>query len=173
MHYRVALRADAAARLTGKTAAGDNVFRSRATPVPVEKLPAIVIFTPSDEGVRIGDAEPAFRQTLTMAFEVLAAETDDDDVLDGLCEKIETLLLQDGSWVAQFEQIAGITTDIGQRDEGDRVLAAAVITIQVVFVNSFRPLMDDDDLKTMAVDWDLASPDGQIEASDLLENLNA
>lgn len=160
MLERQRIRNDVMQRLLdANTAAGENVFRARVTPPDEDELPALCVYTPDERGAsERGSQHPMFDTTLTLQVDALVMHADGyDDKLDALCEELEAALLQSPDFVSQFERIASYNTTTSFHDGGEVPVAAAIITIDLVFTNEFPPLVGDD-LETTHIDVDAIDP---------------
>lgn len=175
MHERKNIRDTVITILDGAvTEVGANVMRSRLIPVPDEKLPAILVSTPSDSGEGFqGNHIPQFKQDTVIAIDVLTkTKVDYDDELDSIAEQIETLLLQNPEWVELFSGIPAINNTTVFRDEGETPRASLRMEIHVQWHNVFEPTIGDD-LDEVFIETDpidpydtniaATGPDGRID----------
>lgn len=122
-------------RLTGQTTAGSNVNSSRALPYKVTNLPAISVFTSSMNAESISVVTPAFKRTVDIGIEVIAAaNTDWQDVVDDILFTSKTILFTDATWTGQFQSIAGYTEEHDLDDSGEKPIAIGTLTISVEIV---------------------------------------
>lgn len=156
MHHRQVIRDATVARLSAAFAAPvpnpDNI-----KPVPVHgmrflphadaALPALCVYTLRSQAAKEGDAKghPAFRDTLTLAVEVIVASHGDartEDDLDDLCERIENALLCNPDWIAVclIESVESVDTDIqsGTLSAKRRYLAAR-ISFRLTYRTAYEP----------------------------------
>lgn len=94
-HYRQTIRDAVAAVLNGQTAAGDNVFTSRARPVLeiLQRRESVLsVYTSEESSERDGDSYN-LQRSLIVSIEGMAGGGDDlDDVLDDLSQQVEDLI---------------------------------------------------------------------------------
>lgn len=163
-----AIRAGAVELLKGKTVAGDRVYGFRTTPLPKEKLPALLVYINGQTDQSISCADLTFRVSLDLAVECLSEGANDDelgDVTDDFCAAIKTALLKDPDWPNQFEWVKNIRTDLIATAEGTRRMAGAklVFTLEYV-VEDYPDTSDAPDLSTVEIKADTLPTDGSFEA---------
>ncbi len=158
---RKAIRADAVARLkAAATLAGNNVFKSRTSRFGDDVLPGLNVLTSEEQKRGLGEGAPSFRAELTLAVEVLVAETDDaDDTLDDLVDQVEAALMTDPEWVRAFERVVSVDSRMGIANDGDKRHASAVVAFRLQYTAIFDPVVPDD-LTTLDADFD---PDAAAE----------
>jgi hypothetical protein len=91
-HVRKLLREAVASAVGNLTTTGSSVFQSRVRPISVDSLPALLVFTTSEdaEAGTIGDV---ISRTIEVRLAGYAAESSDlDDVLDAIAKEIEIAL---------------------------------------------------------------------------------
>lgn len=144
---RTRLRKDVVARLkAANTAAGDNIFKSRATDIPLAQLPAISVYTLSEVGDGVGNHTPQFNTNLTLQLDVVITATEDDwdDVLDALCKEAVDTLLCNPEFVKEFSRVSSFSTSVQFKDGGDTPVAIATITIGLIYDSVFEPKIEDE-----------------------------
>lgn len=164
------IRADVKARLAAAgVMVADRIFGFRTTPLPQNKLPALLIYTNGEDLRSISIGAPRFRVSLELAIEAVCDGATDDglgDALDDLCAAIKDKLLTDPNWIRQFERISGVRTDISADVAGDRRLAAAKLVFTLEFVASYPPNLDTAaNLSTVQLAVDTIAPDGDPEVT--------
>jgi len=180
MIERAAVRDDTVTRLIGKTDAGARVFPSRTVPLKEVALPAICIFTTREEGRNDGVGVPVLKRTLQLAVQAFASAATDEaleEAADTLAEQITDTLLTDPAWVAQFEKVVSVDTQIALNAEGDRRRIAALILFTLQMRSMVYEPVIPDDFTDFHADVDAIDPskgpgpgpDGQNEATIDLE----
>ncbi len=146
MHERTRLRNDVVARLkAADTAAGTSVHKSRAASFQTDELPALSVFTLSQQGSNGGHHIPAFDDEITLQIDVyVGTNTHWDDQLDSLCKQVEDALLKDPEFVKQFSTVSSLNTDMAVNDEGEITLGMALIKIGLKFISEYHPIIPDD-----------------------------
>jgi hypothetical protein len=182
---RSIIREDLRALLDGATDAGSSVFKSRSEPFAEDDLPAIAIVTPSEDGDNLAadGGHPQLRKTLTVVIRCMVAATSDASMsiaLDTLTEQVEPLILTNIDFIKAREKLLDFNTALATTEDGAVIPGVADITMRLQYTEEYPPVIGDD-LKTIAADWDMASPrndpqtptgpDGQIDAQDELKNL--
>lgn len=131
------LRDAVVSRITGNTAAGNNVFNSKATPNLFEDLPTICVYTPSQTAASLDHRNPAFQRIVDIAIEVnVAASANWSDAMDDIMFDVKTLLFEDSTFVELFEDIGGYTETHQVEDVGEQPMALGELTIEVTLVES-------------------------------------
>lgn len=96
-HVRQLIREAAAAKLSGLTTTGSNVFQSRVYPLADSKLPCLLVMSEeeSSESASLGYPRLMQRQ-LTLSIAAVAKATANlDDTLDKICLEAEKALSSD------------------------------------------------------------------------------
>lgn len=118
--------------LLNKTGAGSRVHKSKLTPWEDEALPAINIFTPSENqtGQKVTSC-PKFDTSLKLGIEIITVNEDGwDDVADQLAEQVLSILLCQSD-IPVKRNIPSISTNIEFRSGGDAPLVATLIQIEI------------------------------------------
>jgi len=171
MNARAAIRAAARSRIiAAATVAGSRVHTNRPNPLAQDphaagggtELPAVLIYTPSEDAEVFDESPRRYRRTLTMRVEcvreVSAITAAIDDELDSFAGAVERALLTDptlGNAVDDCE-LRGTTTTIN--DAGEAMIGAAVIDFAVsYYTEEPEPLTPSlDDLSEIRTEIDLA-----------------
>ncbi|WP_299393277.1 hypothetical protein [Pelagibius sp.] len=95
-HMRKQIRDAAVAALTGLPTTGSNVFPSRVREIPVERLPALAVYTLNEESERDAMGPPGtapLARVVELAVAAVAEEAAGlDDRLDQICAEVEGVL---------------------------------------------------------------------------------
>ena len=175
LHERTEVRRHVAALLVEATQASDRVFVTRTLPVNGEDLagigPVLLIFTTNDQaGDPINGAPPLYRFFLDLVVQIVAVSAlpDLQETFDAIELVVRTILLADdtlGGHAAVIEP-AGSVLEVFEQAEWD--LASQTVTFRVEYHVDASDLPDGD-LRTVIAGWNLAPPDGTLEAQDQLD----
>ncbi len=131
--------------LKGKTAAGDNVFDSRARKLFESEMPAILVYT-SDEKISVFNASPReLQRVLSVKIEVAAQGGDElDDTLDDIAEQIESVMREEQTLNDYASDVVLTQAQTEISAEGEQSSGGCVLTYDVTYYT--------DDVSTGAVD---------------------
>lgn len=118
--------------LLNKTGAADRVYKSKLTPWEDTALPAINIFTPSENqtGQKVTSV-PKFDSSLKLGIEIITTDEEGwDDIADELAEQVLSILLLQSD-IPNNRDILSVTTTIEYRSGGDAPLVATMIQLEV------------------------------------------
>jgi len=180
---RKVIRRELARVLDGNTVAGSRISTNRSVPAWTGALPAIGIFARSETIEVLNEAPRIYVRALRIGIELFvergtANGEPIDDQVDDLAAQVEALVLPrlqlpelelDGLVMhpprSGFE---GVETEDDY--EGETLLGAARLTFVFAYLTEVLEGEEEDldRLKTVAVDWDFAPPDGELEASDAI-----
>lgn len=137
LHIRRQIRDRAISMLTGLPTTGANVFASRVHPLEPARLPAICIYTLSEESslMNMGSVRH-LQRNLDLIVECVTAIVDElDDTLDAMAVEVETVMAADQS-------IGGLTYDavltstriaLHPQRESERPTGSAILTYRVTY----------------------------------------
>ena len=135
-HIRTQIRNNIVTALTGLTTTGSNIFNHRVYTLGGEKLPAICVYTNSEESVYASITIPrAVSATLNINVEAYVKATSGyDDTIDAICLEVSNALSADvtRSGLAKDTRIIGVQTELS--DDGEQPLCVAVISIIVMYM---------------------------------------
>ena len=96
-HLRQQIREQIGTTLTGLTTTGSNVFQSRVYQLEDSNLPALLIYTKSEESepVVIGSNRLLERNLTVVVDCYVKATTNFDDSVDTICKEVETAIAAD------------------------------------------------------------------------------
>lgn len=179
MHARRAIRARVATVL-GAHPDLANLFVSRGRPAHESQAPFGRVMIGSETSGRAIDRH-AEKRSLDLRIQlVVQATTGSDDALDDLAETVEKLMAADPTLndLAERHDYQGTSFDFDGGANAD--LAAAELKYSIEYIYEYEPVFDD--FITAAVGIDMASPrndpqtpaepDGQIDASATIDDLN-
>lgn len=187
-HIRTLIRQKLINLLSGNTIAGSNVFDSRLDSFK-DECPALSIFT---VGERMADRRKRgaqhSREIIIECSVMAAVATKDHDnwatELDDLCLEVESLIpgalyTATGELICGEFLYAGTEISVPDKVTGETVATANIkYEAKLEYEEGGLASEDDlDDLNTIATDWDMIDhtvtgepgPDGQIDASDLID----
>lgn len=171
MTTRSNIRKSVVEMLRDRTDCADRVFSNRARQLWPEELPAIMVYTRTENVSEFGSAPRTLRRNLRLAVEVVAKADDDlDDELDRIADQVESLIQSD-------DTLGGIVSDIVIQDsemslagQGETLFGSVVMTFQVVY---FTEAVSNDELvdfETLNVKYDLKNSDTEtVEAEDRIQ----
>lgn len=160
--------------LKGKTLAGDNVFVSRSIPTDVECLPAILIYSLSENVRRFNETPKDYKRELTIAVECLASGNDDNELdskLEELGEFIESAMEIDETLGDLVNKVELTGTAYAQDPDGQNPIGSLILQFAVeFFTNAIRSDFDClPDFKETGVDWKV----GHHETEEVGEQVDA
>ncbi len=190
---RKLIRREVCRLLSGRTAAAGRILLSKSQPVQDAGLalgkPVLRIYTRSETWEIRNDAPRDYLRRLRLAVEGYVAESTAqadgkgavipaDDVADDLAAQVECLLLARLGLPALRGKVAmdrakttceGVETEDDY--EGERPTGAFRLTFVYAYLTSFGEgtLAELDPLAKFGVDWDLAPPDGVLDAQDEID----
>lgn len=136
MHPRRIVRDAAVTRLTGLSATGANVFPFRSRNLGDHQLPGLRIYTASDRVDPAGEILSGSNGFLRIELRVEAlikASDDADDLIDAICEQIETAIATDETLGGATQWCAYQGTDIEYEDE-DQTVMQATLTFEAAYI---------------------------------------
>jgi len=161
---------------TYATAAGARVYKSRQPPVPTAQLPAIGVYTDSEE------VDPASKNTAPRELKRMpvvaiegwvSASGDVDDACDDLALEIETAMDADDSLDGCAFSSVLSSTEIGLFTQGNRPMACVRLEYSVVYHTDLRVADPVDDFDTMGTQYSLSNEQAALDqASDLVEDIH-
>lgn len=92
-----------------------RIHDSRISPIPVNQLPAIVVFSPSTRREAFGKADPTFRAKHEVGIDCFETGADSEAVAENadlLAETVLEALLTDPVFVAQYEAITDVDDEL-------------------------------------------------------------
>lgn len=149
------------------TVAADRVFPSRVVPLFSKvELPCILVYTNDEPVEEFNSAPRRNKRTIRLAVEIVCTMADNiDDALDDACEQVENLLMRNDTLNGKASDVRLTNTEIVTLPDGDKPIGAAKLSFDVEYYETVN-LDPTDPLITGNVGWDLAQPDGKIEAED-------
>jgi hypothetical protein len=111
---------------------GSNVYQSRVYAIHTGKLPALFVYTSSEQSERIGMTPMTYERTVTVNVEaVVHAGENYDDTLDTICKEVEVALQTDltRNSLAKDTRIVSFESEFS--DQADKPLARGTIQVEV------------------------------------------
>jgi len=167
--------------LKGNTEAGDQVFVSRSIPSQVEDLPAVIIYSNSENVSRFHDSPKDYRRELIVTIECQAAENTDEEteeLLEVIAEKIEDLLELDETLGGLSDRLELTGSQYQYESDGQSPIGVLILQYVVRFYTAaiYEGVQCLDDLKVIHIDHKIGhhneSPDAVVDAQDTIEDLN-
>ena len=141
-HVRQQIRNQVVTQLTGLTTTGSNVFDSRVYPLEDGNLPAILVYTKSEdsEPIEIGPNRTSER-TLSLVVEAYVKSTTNfEDTLDTVCKEVEQAIAADPTLSGKAKDCYIESTEIEFNAEGEKPLAfATLIFLTSYYVQEQKP----------------------------------
>ena len=134
-HIRQQIRERVATTLTGLTTTSSNVFQSRVYPLENANLPAIIIYTKSEdsEPVVIGTNRLMNRE-LTLAVEAyVKSVSNSDDTIDTITKEVESALAADTTLDGLAKDIYLESTEITYTGEGEKPIAVCTMNFIIEY----------------------------------------
>jgi hypothetical protein len=134
-HVRQSIRDDIIDTVTGLSATGTRVYKSRVYPMDASKLPGLCVYS-KDESSTVLTMGPnrTISRTLTIVIEsYVKALTGYDDDLDTIALQVENALMADRTrdGLAKDTQITSFQADFS--GQGEQPFATGIITVDVVY----------------------------------------
>ena len=134
-HIRQQIRERVGTTLTGLTTTSSNVFQSRVYPLENDNLPAIIIYTKSEdsEPVVIGTNRLMNRE-LTLAVEAyVKSVSNSDDTIDTITKEVESALAADTTLDGLAKDTYLESTEITYTGEGEKPIAVCTMNFIIEY----------------------------------------
>jgi len=166
---RKAIRQKVVERLLYKTRAEDRVFSNPARSIWSEQLPAVIVYSRSENVSEFSSAPRTLKRQLRLTIECVAAADEGlDDELDELAEEVEAAIGSDESLDGLSTDCVLEEADLQLKGDGNTIVGSCALTYLVTY---FTELVDDSEkppLERIGVAYDLRS-DESIEATDTVQ----
>lgn len=176
MHERRAIREACKAQLVAAaTVAGSRVYETRSTPFARVELPAIAIYTESEESEDKQSAPRELTRTLELKIEACVEALDNvDDSMDAIALQIETAMDSDWTLTGTVGDSVLTETTLEIAVLGTKPVGVVIMTYTVLYHTDMRIAAILPDFTTAVVNYDLANsqPDPRDQAQDELDNLD-
>jgi len=134
-HVRQQIREQVATTVTGLSTTGSNVFQSRVYPLQDANLPALLVYSISeDSNADVMGSTLVAQRDLNIVIEgYVKATTDFDDTVDTICAQVEAAMGADRTLnnLAKFSQLVG--TEINYNGEGESPVGVVTLTYAVQY----------------------------------------
>ena len=134
-HVRQQIRERVATVLTGLTTTGSNVYESRVNALNESKLPALVIYSKSEnsEITTIGTGLGIERNLVITVEAYVKANSNFDDTIDTICAEVETAMGNDRTLngLAKFSHLG--STEIEFDGDGENPVGYATLEYVVQY----------------------------------------
>ena len=135
-HIRNQIRDNIITALTGLTTTGSNVFNHRVYTLGSNKLPALCVYTNSEDSQYQTINPPrSVLNTLTVNIEgYVQATSGYDNTIDAICLEVSEALYTDltrGN-LAKDTRIVSMSSELN--DDGEQPLCVVVITVEVTYM---------------------------------------
>ena len=138
MHARNTLRNAIISKLKSAniSGVGNNVFGSRSRKLWTGDLPAILVYTRTEDSKAPQLSSPLLQRTLKIGIEARATAGDDlEDVLDSLAEGIESAVAADETFGLEFVSSASLVeTGVDLNEETQRPIGGIRLTYEVRYL---------------------------------------
>jgi hypothetical protein len=135
-HVRKLIRDNIVAAVTGLNATGTNVFKSRVYPLSAESLPALTVYTRSEEVTQSTISIPrTIERTLTVSIDsYVQGLTNYEDSLDAIAVEVENAITADVTRGGYAKDTRVISFESDFSGDPDQPVASSTITIEVDYV---------------------------------------
>lgn len=155
-----------------------HVYTNRTRPYDVERMPAVCVFTLSEEAKAELEESPRINQceaeiAVAVYVKTLAREdTDDDDLLDDYLQAIRELVMVQDTFEDNAESSSYAGCEWIFANEGEFPMAAGILRFRVRYREAVPEAAGGNlaNLRRIHTEWDGApAPDGQVDAVDEVE----
>lgn len=181
-HGRKLIRHAVRDLLINKTSAGERIYTNRRTALWDNALPAIVIFTTSQDDELYSVSPRELMRTAQIGIELVVAKEGEiplDDEMDDLCEQVERVLFNNPMLRRSINSkdspvarpILPLRTETDTNYDGLKPIGGLRMNWEAIYFQSAGEYETCAlaDFKTTEIDWDLAPPDSAIDATDLVD----
>ena len=129
-HVRMQIRNQVVTQLTGLTTTTSHVYDSRVYPLEDGNLPALLVYTRSEESepLEIGSNRTSQRMLSLVVEAYVKSATNFEDTLDTICKEVEQAIAADPSLSGKAKDCYIESTEIEFNAEGELPLAFATLT---------------------------------------------
>lgn len=144
MSHRTDIRIAAKNRLTGKTIAGETIFTSRARPITEENMPALLVYTGTEQcGRPEEDNDGNVRnRKLSLVIEGAIAATRDADLeqqMEEMAAAVEQAIHDDDTLGSLVVSCKWLTTDLDIVAEGRTLIGAIRVEFEASLYTHHNP----------------------------------
>lgn len=123
-----------------------GVYDSRLPQLKRELLPAVRVYTTSQNMVGLSLSIPDFRTTAHLLVQIVCEDITDALIaerIDRYVEIVKARLLTDGEWLQLFERVLSIDTDVERNIEGESRLTYATLDFAVQYTCAWETYVPD------------------------------
>lgn len=118
---------------SAQTRAGENVFRSRVSPLWKSQLPAILIYGRDEQSALYEVGSNVLERKFRVAIQAEAEGESLDDQLDQIASEIEDAMKKDSTLCEAANESLLIQTEIEVSTEGEKPYGAIRLTYEVTY----------------------------------------
>ena len=151
MHLRAEIKLKVVELLKNKTIAQDKVYQNRFMPLDEEGLPAICVYTITENVSEFDNLTD--KRVLELAVECLiSGETMDND-LDILANQVETIMVATDTLEGLVHKTELVKTEIGYDEKSQSQMQAAKLSYQLIYFTA-KTNEAVDNLDGVNIDWE-------------------
>ena len=137
-HIRQQIRERVGTTLTGLTTTGSNVFQSRVYNLENAKLPAIIIYTKSEDSklLEMGSTRTLQRNLSLVVEAYVKANTNFDDTIDTIAKEVEAAMGADVSHNSLARDTFLDSTEINYNAEGEQPVAVMTMVYNINYLTT-------------------------------------
>lgn len=134
-HIRQQIREQFATQITGLTTTGSNVFQSRVYNLEAGDLPAVIVYTKSEDSEpdTLGTNRILIRNLSLVCECYVKGVLNFDDTLDTISKEIETAIAADATLDGLAKDVFIESTEIDYNGDGEKPVAVATLTFDVMY----------------------------------------
>tara|TARA_B110000483_G_scaffold201736_1_gene242938 strand:- start:57 stop:500 length:444 start_codon:yes stop_codon:yes gene_type:complete len=135
-HVRQQIRERVVTVLTGLTTTGNNVFETRIYPLQNTALPALIVYTNSEESEpEVIGTNRLMSRNLSLTVECYVKQTSNpNDGVDTICEEVEKAIANDTTLNGLAKDCYVSSTDTEKNSEGEKPL---LVTTLIFLINYY------------------------------------
>lgn len=132
-HIRQQIRERVGTTLTGLTTTGSNVYQSRVYNLENAKLPAIIIYTKSEDSelLEMGSSRTMQRNLSLVVEAYVKANTNFDDTIDTIAKEVEAAMGADVTHNNLARDSFLDSTEINYNGEGEQPIAVMTMVYNI------------------------------------------
>jgi len=137
-HIRQQIRERVGTTLTGLTTTGSNVFQSRVYNLENAKLPAIIIYTKSEDSelLEMGSTRTLQRNLSLVVEAYVKANTNFDDTIDTIAKEVEAAMGADVTHNSLARDTFLDSTEINYNAEGEQPVAVMTMVYNINYLTT-------------------------------------
>ena len=137
-HIRQQIRERVGTTLTGLTTTGSNVFQSRVYNLEDSKLPAIIIYTKSEDSelLEMGSTRTLQRNLSLVVEAYVKANSNYDDTIDTIAKEVEAVMGADVTHNDLARDSFLDSTEINYKGEGEQPIAVMTMVYNIIYLTT-------------------------------------